>query len=156
MDATTKRLIEWLLLQVKYVEIKLPHVQFQWKSKSEAFFIFPIQSTVNPQAKAVMKLRICPTAPEAVPELIVWDPIELPKMPSGTINSWGGSGTFHTAPLTADGRVTICHTPHGQWSMRRTYLQVLLKSLLWWEAYQLHLQDGKSIDQHFRSKGLVS
>ena len=150
----SKRLTEWLLLKIKYVEKMLPEVRLDWKSPSAAAFLYPIQSTADPEASALLKLQICPRAPEAMPSLIVLEPVVLPKRPSGTINSWGGSTTFHTSPLTECGRVTICHTPLNQWSLKKTYLQVLQKGRIWWEAYQLHLHDGKSIDDHFKNNGI--
>lgn len=88
------------------------------------------------------------TFPYGRPPLYVWSPNPLPAYGGGTINSYGASGTshaMHTLSNGPNGEVQICHWRDERWHSGITLNKVLLKGIVWLEAYEQHLMTGRSI-----------
>ena len=82
--------------------------------------------------------------PYEKPELFIISPVILWKHGNrGTVNDEGVSHAFHTLEAGHGGCVQICHTL--DWDASLTCVKVILKAILWCEAYEGHLQTGKDI-----------
>ena len=55
------------------------------------------------------------------------------------------SAEFHTLS-GIDGHTHICHFKASLWTDNNTLYQVVMKGLIWLEAYEAHLRTGKSMD----------
>jgi len=62
-----------------------------------------------------------------------------------TINSYGVSHDMHTFSNGPEGKVQICHWRDEKWHSGITLNKVMLKVVLWLEAYEQHLSTGKPI-----------
>lgn len=82
-----------------------------------------------------LKLEIPPHYPDQRPNLYVVLPHTLPTRNSGTINEMGSSHNFHTLDNGPGGCVQICHFSDNSWDASRTCIAVLIKGILWIEAY---------------------
>ena len=83
--------------------------------------------------------------PDKQPNLYVISPRILPQYGEGTINSQPSSHQFHTSPNGPGGCVQICHFSTDTWDASCTAVGVMIRGLLWLEAYSLHLLNGKTI-----------
>ena len=54
--------------------------------------------------------------------------------------------SFHTLGLTVDQFTKLCHFSPDLWTPDNTLYQVLIKGIMWIEAYEGHLQTGNSMD----------
>jgi hypothetical protein len=89
--------------------------------------------------------------PDQRPPLYVWKPNPLPTSTGGTVNDAGLSHAMHTLKTGPRGVVQICHWRDARWHAGITLDKVLLKGLIWLEAYEQHLSTGKSIDSFVRT-----
>ena len=64
---------------------------------------------------------------------------------SKTVNSYGTSHYMHTLSNGPNGQVQICHWHSDRWHSAITFNRVMLKVVLWLEAYEQHFETGKSI-----------
>jgi len=64
---------------------------------------------------------------------------------SKSINSYGVSHRMHTLGNGPSGEVQICHWRDEKWHSGITLNKVLLKTVIWLEAYEQHLLTGKDI-----------
>lgn len=90
-------------------------------------------------------LRLClpPDFPYDEPKLWVVSPQTLWLHGNrGTVNSLGTSHAFHVYGNDS-GYVNICHT--SDWDASITIVKVLLKGILWCEAYDGHLRTGQDL-----------
>lgn len=93
------------------------------------------------------RLVVSPSFPFEKPALYLISPNPL-WMFGGTrtINSLGPTASFCTRDNGPEMCVQICHT--DTWDATMTCVFVLQKLHLWLEAYEAHLQSGKSIDTY--------
>jgi hypothetical protein len=63
---------------------------------------------------------------------------------------------MHTLGPGPSGEVQICHWRDNRWHAGITLDKVLLKGLLWLEAYEQHLTTGQPIDGFVRTMREVS
>ncbi len=68
-----------------------------------------------------------------------------------TINSYGLSHYMHTLENGPNGEVQICHWRSDRWHSGITLNKVMLKVILWLEAYEQHLLSGKTISDFVRT-----
>ncbi len=68
-----------------------------------------------------------------------------------TMNSYGVSHAMHTLGPGPNGEVQICHWRCERWHSGITLNKVMLKAVLWLEAYEQHLSTGKDIDEFVRT-----
>ena len=65
---------------------------------------------------------------------------------ANTINGFGTSHRMHTLSNGPNGEVQICHWRDDRWHSGITFNRVLMKAMLWLEAYEQHLSTGYDID----------
>jgi hypothetical protein len=63
----------------------------------------------------------------------------------GTINSEGTSHAFCTSANGPRGCIQICHSSQSDWDASKTCVGVLMKGILWLEAYETYLSTGRNI-----------
>lgn len=89
--------------------------------------------------------------PFEMPSLYVTRPLILIGYGGVTIQSYGTSHTMHVWSSDWNNYVKICHWRDEFWSAEYTILSVLMKGILWVEAFEAHRKTGKSIDEFSRS-----
>jgi hypothetical protein len=84
--------------------------------------------------------------PEARPPVYITSPNPLPAFTYGdTINRYGTSHDMHTLSNGANGATQICHWRDNRWHSGITLNKVMLKAIIWLEAYEQHLSTGEPI-----------
>ena len=68
-----------------------------------------------------------------------------------TINSYGLSHRMHTLSSGSNGEVQICHWRDERWHSGITFNKVMIKAMLWLEAYEQHLWTGRDINEFVRT-----
>jgi ubiquitin-protein ligase len=87
--------------------------------------------------------------PNECPKVYVYKPNPLIGYGGVLINSYGNGGTshqMHTLEKGSNGEVQICHWRQNRWHSGVTLNKVMIKAMLWLEAYEQHLSTGKSIN----------
>jgi len=79
------------------------------------------------------------------PPMYVTEPFPL-RMANGVlISSLGVSHQMHTLTPASNGMVQICHWRDARWHPGILLHKVILKGLIWIEAYEQHLATGRSL-----------
>ena len=68
-----------------------------------------------------------------------------------TINEYGVSHRMHTLSNGPNGQVQICHWRDERWHSGITFNRVMIKAMLWLEAYEQHLATGQDIHEFVRT-----
>ena len=68
-----------------------------------------------------------------------------------TINAYGISHGMHTLLSGPNDEVQICHWRDERWHSGITFNKVMIKAMLWLEAYEQHLSTGQEIDEFVRT-----
>jgi len=90
--------------------------------------------------------------PNDRPSIYVYEPNPLwAHGYSQTINSYGLSHYMHTLENGPNREVQICHWRSDRWHSGITLNKVMLKVILWLEAYEQHLSSGKTISDFVRT-----
>ena len=90
--------------------------------------------------------------PHACPPLYIYAPNPLRAYAYGrTINSYGLSHAMHTLNNGPNNEVQICHWRSDRWHSGLTLNKVMLKAMLWLEAFEQHLSSGRDIDEFVRT-----
>lgn len=84
--------------------------------------------------------------PYEIPALYVTKPCPLYGYRGKTIQSWGTSSKMHVWAPDWDNYVKICHRRVENWTASDTIIGVLMKGLLWLEAFEAHCVTGQNID----------
>jgi hypothetical protein len=87
--------------------------------------------------------------PYEMPGLYVTSPCPLYGYRGKTIQSWAeeySSHTMHVWKSDWNDYVKICHTKEEYWNASDTLLSILMKGMLWLEAFEVHYRTGQSID----------
>ena len=84
--------------------------------------------------------------PYNLPSLYITSPSPLYGYHSKTIQSYGSSHTMHVWESDWNNYVKICHWQSEHWSASYTLVSVLMKGILWLEAFEAHKKTGKNID----------
>lgn len=94
------------------------------------------------------KLCIRPTKnfPNEIPYLYVTSPRPLYGYRGKSIQSYGAAHSMHVNQPNWNNYVNICHWKDSHWSAAYTLVSVLMKGMLWLEAFEVHRQTGKKID----------
>ena len=86
--------------------------------------------------------------PDSRPPIYLYEPNPLYGYGySRTINSYGLSHYMHTLSNGPSGMVQICHWREDRWHSGITLNKVVIKVLLWLEAYEQHLSTGQTISE---------
>ncbi|SRR5260221_12974344 len=89
--------------------------------------------------------------PYARPPLYLTDPYPLYAADGSKIASLGLSHAMHTLEPHANGMVQICHWRDSRWHSGIRLSKVMVKGLLWIEAYEQHLATRQSIAEFVRT-----
>ena len=86
--------------------------------------------------------------PNSCPEMIVSSPSSCLRTRDGSpLNS--GSTSFHILS-SKDGCTQICHFNSGLWRSENTLYQIVMKGMIWLEAYEAHLRTGQTMDRYLQ------
>lgn len=90
--------------------------------------------------------------PETRPPLYIYRPNPLRGFGNvRTISSYGLSHAMHTLQSGPNNEVQICHWRPDRWHSGITLNKVMLKAILWLEAYEQHISTGKDIAEFVRT-----
>ena len=90
--------------------------------------------------------------PHARPPVYVYKPNPLHGRTHGkTLNDFGVSHNMHTLANGPNGEVQICHWRDDRWHSAITLNKVMIKAVLWLEAYEQYLSSGYPITDFVRS-----
>ena len=85
--------------------------------------------------------------PDSRPPIYIHSPNPLPAFSFGVnMNSYGLSHSMHTLSNGPRGEVQICHWRDNRWHSGITFNKVMLKAIVWLEAYEQHITTGEPID----------
>ena len=131
-------------LEKALVSRELP--QFQIYKSGDKVYFKGWQKTSYRSQDYQLKLALPRWYPDDMPSLSVIYPKILPKYGSmRTVNAEGTSHAFHTLSNGPGGCVQICHFKQEMWDASKTCVGVLMKGIMWLEAYERHLRTGKTI-----------
>lgn len=86
--------------------------------------------------------------PNSRPPVYICEPNPLSSYKIGvSINSYDISHFMHTLPNGPNGEVQICHWRDDRWHSGITLNKVMLKVVIWLEAYEQHLSTGQNISE---------
>ncbi len=90
--------------------------------------------------------------PYKYPPVYVQEPNPLPGYRYGqSTNSYGVSHDMHTFSNGPNGEVQICHWRDERWHSGITLNKVMIKVVLWLEAYEQYLSTGTKISEFLRT-----
>ena len=84
--------------------------------------------------------------PDTCPSVYIHRPNPLIAHGGIQVNSYGVSHEMHTLEPSSDGEVQICHWRQSRWHSGITFNKVMLKVMLWVEAFEQHLSTGQTIN----------
>ena len=90
--------------------------------------------------------RIPDYYPNILPPVYVHSPNPLIGFAGVVINSYRTSHNMHTLENGSNGEVQICHWRQSRWHSGITLNKVMIKVMLWFEAFEQHLATGQHID----------
>lgn len=121
------------------------------KQYGETFYLWGVHNTNSGKAYTIWS-PIPAGYSFQRPPVYVREPNPLPAYRYGeTINSYGVSHKMHTLSIGPNGEVQICHWRDEKWHSGITLNKVMLKVVLWLEAYEQHLSSGEPIDNFVRT-----
>ncbi len=89
--------------------------------------------------------------PDKCPSVYVHKPNPLIGYDHKQVNSYGVSHDMHTLEPSSNGEVQICHWRQSRWDSSITLNRVMIKVMLWFEAFEQHLSSGKTINDFVRT-----
>jgi hypothetical protein len=132
-----------LQIEKEIVGAELPQF-FLIKFETTPCFIGDYCSTAT-NDRFTLRLELPDYYPDQMPKLFITDPITLRKNGGGRLNDLGVSHDYHTLEAGPGGYVQICHFNPDSWDASKTCVAVLVKGILWIEAYCLSLITGQTI-----------
>ncbi|MBT62925.1 MAG: hypothetical protein CML13_06900 [Puniceicoccaceae bacterium] len=130
----------------KLIKEEFPWFDYHEFSEYGAMFTGEIWDS-DRSKKAILRIVCDNGFPDSKPNLSIAEPKILHRFEGCPLNLLGLSHDFHCLEANEVGEVRICHT--ASWDASITLLEPISKAYLWWNAYVLHLQTGKSIDSYF-------
>lgn len=100
----------------------------------------------NSGRKYTIWCRLPDYYPSTCPSVYVYKPNPLIGYGGIYINSYRISHSMHTLEPSSSGKVQICHWRQSSWHSGITLNKVMIKVMLWFEAFEQHLLTGKPID----------
>lgn len=89
--------------------------------------------------------------PQQRPAMYVKEPLPLRMKDGSLITALGVSHYMHTLTPSDSGMVQICHWRDDRWHSGILLHKVILKGLLWIEAYEQHLATGLPLADFVRT-----
>ena len=86
--------------------------------------------------------------PNSCPDMVVSNPSSCLRKRDGSLLSDTDGGN-HTLD-SRDGCTKICHFRSNLWRDNKTLYQVVMKGLIWLEAYEAHLRTGNSLSKYLQ------
>ena len=86
--------------------------------------------------------------PNSCPQMVVSSPSSCLRRQNGSLLN-ESSGADHTYG-TRDGLTVICHFQPSLWRDDNTLYQVIMKGLIWLEAYEAHLRTGSPLSRYLQ------
>ncbi|MFH1729634.1 MAG: hypothetical protein ABIA04_14585 [Pseudomonadota bacterium] len=90
--------------------------------------------------------RLPTNYPYQCPSVYVHKPNPLIGYNGTSIVSYGVSHKMHTLEPSSSREVQICHWRQSRWHSGITLNKVMLKIMLWFEAFEQHLATGQTIN----------
>ena len=84
--------------------------------------------------------------PNTCPSIYVHKPNPLLGYNGVSISTYGISHSMHTLQSSNSGEVQICHWRQSSWHSGITLNKVMVKVMLWFEAFEQHLLTGRPIN----------
>ena len=106
------------------------------------------QSECTNDKQYTLRVYLPSDYPSSCPEMIVSYPSSCLRRRDGSLMS-GMSGADHILGLR-DGCTKICHFDSSLWKDDNTLYQVVMKGLIWLEAYEAHLRTGHSLNRYLQ------
>ena len=106
-----------------------------------------VRVTCSNDKQYTLRLYLPQDFPNSVPPMIVKTPwmTTLKKRDGRTdMGECAGDHTYGTR----DGCTQICHFKPALWKDNNTLYQVVMKGLIWLEAYEAHLRTGASLSRY--------
>ena len=105
-----------------------------------------VRVTCSNDKQYTLRIYLPSDYPNSVPDMIV-------KTPGMTTlkNRYGSElsgGSINHIYGTRDGCTKICHFIPSSWKDDNTLYQVVMKGLIWLEAYEAHLRTGENLSQY--------
>ena len=133
-----------LALERQILAQELP--QFYFYNMTGDTYIEGWQNTASGGKNYQLKLVLGCHYPDEMPKLYVTYPHTLITNEIWvTLNEKGTSHFFHTLSNGPSGCVQICHTKTELWNSTMTCVAVLMKGIIWLEAYEAHLRTGRDL-----------
>ena len=89
--------------------------------------------------------------PQQRPAMYITDPCPLRMRDGSLITALGVSHNMHTLAPSENGMVQICHWREDRWHSNILLHKVILKGLIWIEAYEQHLATGQPLADFVRT-----
>ena len=126
--------------------------QFQvYRGDSGGYYLWGVHQT-NAGNRYSLWAPLPPGFPEVRPRLHVHSPNPLWAFGNvRTVNSFGLSHAMHTLENGPSNEVQICHWRSDRWHSGITLNKVMLKAILWLEAYEQHFATGRDINDFVRT-----
>lgn len=108
------------------------------------FIILEVLLRVSAGSHFRLMLRIAPDYPSSIPQAFIKEPAILKDFHGHDLVRISPSHPMHL--LKPEARmVQLCHYRQENWHSNVTLYKVVLKCLIWLEAYQNHLQSGRPL-----------
>lgn len=115
-------------------------------SQSGGFYYIYGDYNSSSERKYTIWCRIPDYYPSICPLVYVYKPNPLIGYGGVYINRWGTSHSMHTLEPSNSGEVQICHWRQSSWHSGITLNKVMVKVMLWFEAFEQHLLTGRPIN----------
>jgi hypothetical protein len=89
--------------------------------------------------------------PQQRPMMYITDPLPLLMRDGTLISALGVAHNMHTLAPSDNGMVQICHWRDDRWHAGILLHKVILKGLIWIEAYEQHLATGRPLADFVRT-----
>lgn len=141
-------LLDRLVLENQILERDgLSQFQVYRSQGGDSFYLWGVQRTNAGNAYTIWS-PIPARYPYERPRVYVQDPNPLRGYRYGeSINSLGLSHAMHTLSNGPNSEVQICHWRDERWHSGITLNKVMIKVVLWLEAYEQYLASGTSISK---------
>ncbi|MCH8261605.1 MAG: hypothetical protein IIA77_00955 [Proteobacteria bacterium] len=145
-------LVERLNIENQLLQIDgLNQFQVYQSNAGDSFFLLGTHNT-NVGKSYIIWSPIPNRYPHTRPPVYVRDPNPLPSYQVGvSINSYDTYHSTHTLSNGPNGEVQICHWRDERWHSAITLNKVMLKVVIWLEAYEQHLSTGQAISEFVRT-----
>jgi len=139
-----------ILWEHQRLQQELPQFKVYHQRDDDSYYAWGDAKT-NVGNTYTLWLPIPQSFPDSKPPMYVYAPNPLMGHGYTTINSYGTSHVMHTLANGPSGEVQICHWRESRWHAGIPLDKVLMKGLLWLEAFEQHRQTGRTISEFVRT-----